>query len=128
MGDTAAAEEQDLRILVVDDDAMTRHVVLAVLARIGHRADTASSGADALLAVESKRYDVILMDLLMPEMSGIEATRRILGAAQEGTRPRIIAMTASELEDDHAACRAAGMTEVLLKPVRLDALRSALGP
>lgn len=126
MDDAAASTGKALRVLVVDDDPLARQVLLALLARIGHRADVASSGAAAIQAVKSGTYDVILMDLLMPEMGGLEAAQRILGGPA-APRPRIIAMTASAFEEDHVACREAGMVGVLLKPVRVEALRSALG-
>lgn len=116
-----------LSILVVDDHPMNRRVALAVLDRLGYGADVAKDGRDAVLAAKRKNYDVILMDLQMPGMSGIEATRQICEGLAGQPMPRIVAMTASVFEEDREACRAAGMTDFVGKPIdarELDAVLS----
>ena len=94
---------------------------------MGYRADVASNGIEAVECVARQPYDVVLMDVQMPEMDGLEATRRIVarwpGAA---TRPRIVAMTANAMQGDREECLAAGMDDYVTKPIRVDALVQAL--
>lgn len=97
-----------------------------MLRRLGHQADLAQNGYDALQAVQEKTYDVILMDMQMPEMDGLEATRRIRQLLSHQAQPRIIAMTAAVLPDDQAKAQAAGMDAFLTKPVQPEHLRDAL--
>jgi CheY-like chemotaxis protein len=97
-----------------------------LLEKLGHRADVAVNGAEAVAAVERERYDAVLMDVQMPELDGLEATRRI-HARLGGERPRIIAATANALQDERDRCLAAGMDDYLSKPIRMDDLAAALG-
>ena len=106
-----------LAILVVDDHPINREVARAKLHRLGHAVDLANDGPDAILAVSKKRYDVVLMDLSMPGMGGIEATQRILEGSAAGQAPHVVAMTASVFEADREACRRAGMRDFLGKPI-----------
>jgi CheY-like chemotaxis protein/HPt (histidine-containing phosphotransfer) domain-containing protein len=124
----APLANRDLRVLVVDDNALNREVALALLGRLGIEADVAESGREALTAALAKRHDVVLMDLRMPEMDGIEATRRLFAALPEEARPRVIAVSATLIAADVAACRAAGITGFLHKPLEISDLRAALEP
>lgn len=106
-------------ILVVDDLSLNRHVTQGQLQRLGYPVDLAASGPEALEAVSKKDYDVIFMDLRMPGMSGIEATRRIVDKLAGRRLPWIVALTASVFEEDREACRKAGMRDFLGKPLDL---------
>ena len=115
-----------LRILVAEDNPANQQVALRLLERLGHQADLAASGREVLERLARAAYDVILMDVQMPEMDGLEATRAICARWPAGERPRIIAMTAEAMEADRQACLAAGMDDYVVKPVRLDRLSGAL--
>jgi CheY-like chemotaxis protein len=94
---------------------------------MGYRADVASNGIEAVESVARQRYDVVLMDVQMPEMDGLEATRRIIANGQPGAiRPRIVAMTANAMAGDRDECLAAGMDDYVTKPIRVEALVDAL--
>jgi CheY-like chemotaxis protein len=93
---------------------------------MGYRADLASNGIEAVESVERQTYDVILMDVQMPEMDGLEASRRITAKWTPGERPRIVAMTANAMQGDREMCLAAGMDDYVTKPIRVDALVEAL--
>ncbi len=125
-GEAARVISSTMRILLVDDSPINHKVALRMLDRLGCRADVASDGAEALAAVRRVAYDVILMDVQMPVMDGLEATRRIRTIEPEGGQPRIIAMTAAAMSGDEARCRAAGMDDYITKPVQISALRAAL--
>jgi PAS domain S-box-containing protein len=115
----------DLRILLVEDNPVNQKVSTRILARHGIRADVAGNGLEALVAVARQTYDVVLMDVQMPEMDGFEATRRIRGR-QDMAQPWIVAMTAGALAGDRELCLAAGMDDYLSKPVRVEDLLAAL--
>src|SRR6185436_5862075 len=93
---------------------------------MGYRADLASNGIEAIESIERQTYDVVLMDVQMPEMDGLEASRRITARWPNGGRPRIVAMTANAMQGDREACLAAGMDDYVVKPIRVDALVEAL--
>ena len=114
-----------LRILVVEDNITNQKVALAMLGRLGYIADVVASGQEAIDTLARRPYDVVLMDVQMPEMDGLEATRRIR-AAKLSYSPRIIALTASAVRGDREKCIAAGMNDYLTKPVRLAELKSCL--
>ncbi|MFH0881307.1 MAG: response regulator, partial [Lentisphaerota bacterium] len=115
-----------LRILLAEDNAVNQKVALRLLERMGYRADVAGNGLEAIEALERQPYDVVLMDVQMPEMDGLEASRRIQHDWPPGARPRIIAMTANAMQGDREKCLAAGMDDYLTKPIRTEALVEAL--
>jgi CheY-like chemotaxis protein len=115
-----------LRILLAEDNATNQKLALRLLARLGYEADLAGNGLEALEAMEKRTYDVVLMDMQMPEMDGLEATRQIHHRWNEDEHPYIIAMTANAMEGDRQACFAAGMDDYVSKPVRVEALVAAL--
>ena len=93
---------------------------------MGHRADLAANGLEAIAALERQPYDVILMDVQMPEMDGLEATRQIRRRWPGADRPHIIAMTANAMQGDRELCLEAGMDDYVSKPINVDALARAL--
>jgi CheY-like chemotaxis protein len=125
-GDDSRPAAMALRLLVAEDSAVNRRLALALLAKLGYQADMVENGREALDAVERKAYDVVLMDVQMPELDGLEASRRIRDRFGSSGGPRIIAMTANAMEGDREECFAAGMDDYLSKPIRLDDLSRAL--
>ena len=119
-------EASALRILLAEDNAVNQKVALALLGNMGYQADVAWNGLEALAALERQRYDVVLMDVQMPELDGLDTSRRIRERWADGERPRIIAMTANALQEDRDACFAAGMDDYVAKPISPDALAEAL--
>jgi signal transduction histidine kinase/DNA-binding LacI/PurR family transcriptional regulator/DNA-binding response OmpR family regulator len=124
--DATMAERLPLRILVAEDNLMNQKVAIHMLARLGYRADVAANGIEVLKALELAPYDIILMDVQMPEMDGLEATRRIVEWWTPEERPYIIAMTAHALTGDDKQFLAAGMDDYISKPVQVDSLVAAL--
>jgi PAS domain S-box-containing protein len=124
--DRSLGESHPLRILLVEDHMVNQKVALKILKQMGYRADVAGNGLEALEALERQRYDAVLMDVQMPEMDGLEATRRICATMPREVRPWIIAMTANAMESDRERCLAAGMDNYLRKPIRIPELEDAL--
>ena len=116
---------QSLTILLVEDNEANRRVVLLMLAELGLTADEAASGLEAVERARHRRYDLILMDVQMPDIDGLEAARRIR-AGEGDLKAIILALTANVMESDEARCRAAGMNGYLSKPIRLNTLEAAL--
>ncbi len=116
---------QDVRILLAEDDDIGKKVALMMLDRLGYRADVAANGLEAIECVEKGEYDVVLMDLQMPGLDGLEATRRIRETSLP-SQPTIIAMTARASGEDRELCLAAGMDGYLTKPIRKESLQRAL--
>jgi signal transduction histidine kinase/DNA-binding response OmpR family regulator len=120
------ADRHPLRVLVAEDNGVNQKVALAMLQHFGYRADLAANGLEAVEAVRRVPYDIILMDLQMPELDGIGATRQIVAEHPPQRRPRIIALTANAFEDDREQCLAAGMDDYMSKPLKMDMLEAAL--
>jgi PAS domain S-box-containing protein len=116
--DAGLSERLPLKILVAEDNPVNQKLVQLVLARMGYKADLVENGRKAVLAVELSRYDILFMDLHMPEMDGIQATARIRGTIHPDRQPRIIAMTADALVGDREKCINAGMDDYVGKPIR----------
>jgi CheY-like chemotaxis protein/HPt (histidine-containing phosphotransfer) domain-containing protein len=122
-----------LRILLCDDNAINQKVALRLLQQVGYAADLAANGLQALAALDRQHYDLVFMDVMMPEMSGLEATRMIRQRQKESQQfttyqppPVVIAMTANAMQGDREQCLAAGMDDYLAKPVRLEDVRAIL--
>ncbi|MEA2608839.1 MAG: hypothetical protein QOJ75_1082, partial [Chloroflexota bacterium] len=115
-----------LRILLAEDNPVNQKLALRLLERMGYRADVASNGLETIGAIEGSVYDIVLMDVQMPELDGLEATRRIRRRWPGPAGPRIVAMTANAMEGDREACLAAGMDDYISKPIRPEALSAAL--
>jgi signal transduction histidine kinase/CheY-like chemotaxis protein/signal transduction protein with GAF and PtsI domain len=124
--DAGMAERHPLRILLAEDNVVNQKLALRLLQQMGYRADLAGNGIEAVESIERQPYDVVLMDVQMPEMDGLEASRRITAKYPPGQRPRIVAMTANAMQGDREECLAAGMDDYVTKPIRVDALVQAL--
>lgn len=119
------------RILVVEDNLINQRMATLFLRRLGYNVDVAENGLEALQALQRDTYDIILMDMMMPVMGGLEATRHIVATYAPDERPKIIAVTANALPEDRRACLEAGMDAFLTKPYHFDELVdkvSAFGP
>jgi PAS domain S-box-containing protein len=114
------------RILLAEDNPINQKVALAMLKHLGYQADLAANGREVLSSLEQKTYDVILMDIQMPEMDGLEATRFIRTRLPSASQPRIIAMTAYAMKGDREQCLAAGMDDYIGKPVKIEDLKRVL--
>jgi len=124
--DADLAARRPLRILLAEDNHINQKVALKMLERMGYRADVVADGAEAIEAVSRQTYDVVLMDLQMPEVDGIEATLQIRRQQGPTRPPWIIAMTANVMEEDRKRCLDAGMQDYLRKPVSAVELAEAL--
>jgi len=120
------APEMSLKVLLAEDNIVNQKVALGFLARLGYHADVAANGAQAVEMIEKHEYDLVLMDLQMPVMDGLEACREIHARLPAGRIPKIIAVTANALLTDRDRCLAAGMDDYIAKPVKLDELSAAI--
>jgi len=124
--DADLARRLPLRLLLADDNPINQKVGLSVLNKLGYRADIAHNGLEVLKALEAKVYDILFLDVQMPEMDGLEAARRICEKWPVEKRPRIVAMTGNALMGDREKCLEAGMDDYISKPVRVGDLQAAL--
>jgi len=126
MLDLKGGLNHDLRILLAEDNAINQIVTHRMLNKLGYRADMVANGIEVLQAMERQHYDVVLMDVQMPEMDGLKATQAIRQRWPDGEQTAIIAMTASALKGDREMCLAAGMDGFLSKPAKIEMLKAAL--
>ncbi|MFH0803358.1 MAG: response regulator [bacterium] len=124
--DSQFGKHNPLQILIVDDNELNRELALAILEQLGYHADVAENGYEAVQAVKRQPCDVVLMDVEMPEMDGIEATRVIRRELETASQPSIIAMTAADIQDDRERCLKAGMNDYISKPIIVQQLIEAL--
>jgi CheY-like chemotaxis protein len=122
--DRELAKRHPLRILLAEDNQVNQKLAVRILEQMGYRADVASNGLEAIESIERQQYDVILMDVQMPDMDGLEATRQI--RRKELTQPHIVGLTANALEGDREMCLEAGMNDYVTKPIRVNELVEAL--
>jgi signal transduction histidine kinase/DNA-binding response OmpR family regulator/CHASE1-domain containing sensor protein/HPt (histidine-containing phosphotransfer) domain-containing protein len=124
--DSTLGQNNPLRILLAEDNVVNQKVALNLLSRLGYRADVAANGLEVLEALRRQDYDVILMDMQMPEMDGLEATSQIYQQWDNTDIPHIIALTANAMAEDRQRCLDAGMHDYLSKPIRLEELSQVL--
>ncbi|MBI5767573.1 MAG: PAS domain-containing protein [Verrucomicrobia bacterium] len=120
------ASEHPLSILLAEDNPVNQRVAKLMFLRLGYDIDIVGNGREAITAIETKDYDLVLMDIQMPEMDGLQAAREICDRWGPAARPRIVAMTANASTADREACFAAGMDDFVTKPVRAESLQTAL--
>ena len=126
MAGALLGDRHPLRVLIAEDNVINQKVTLAMLRRLGYRADLAANGLEAVKSVRMIPYDVVFMDLQMPELDGLGAMQQIRSEHASGRRPRIVALTANAYDEDREACLAAGMDDYLSKPLQLEKLAAAL--
>jgi signal transduction histidine kinase/CheY-like chemotaxis protein len=122
----STADLPALKIIVADDNAVNRKVAVSLLKSLGYQADSASDAKDLLGRLQNTTYDVVFMDVQMPEMDGLEATRRIRADLPASRQPHVIAMTAAAFPEDRTRCLDAGMNDYISKPASLDELAAVL--
>jgi CheY-like chemotaxis protein len=118
------AASHPLKIMVAEDNEMNQELLLEILRRLGYAPALATTGTQAIAMLDKERYDLVLMDVHMPEMDGLEATRYI--RTHYARQPHIIAITAGAMVKDREECYAAGMDNYLAKPIKLEALITLL--
>ena len=124
--DGELGSKHPLRILLAEDNVVNQKLAIRLLEKLGYRADIAGNGLEALEALERQPYDLLLTDVQMPEMDGVEATRRILERWGPDERPWIVAMTAEAMQGDRERFLAAGMNDYVTKPIRIEELVAAI--
>ena len=120
------AARHPMSLLVVEDNAVNLRVIQLMLKRLGYTTDTAANGLDALECLSRRSYDAVFMDLQMPEMDGLTATRHLRRTVPASSPPYVMALTANSRTEDREACFAAGMHDFVSKPARLDKISEAL--
>jgi len=123
---TEIGKKLPLRILLVEDNMINQKIARRILEKLGYIADVAGNGLEALKAVEQKPYDLLFMDVQMPEMDGLESTRELVRKYPPDQRPKIIAMTANAMEGDRERCLEAGMDDYISKPVTVEEIKNSL--
>jgi PAS domain S-box-containing protein len=121
-----ASQSSSMRLLLAEDNIVNQKVALGILRKLGYHADVVTNGLEVLQALERQPYDIILMDIQMPEMDGFEATKAIHERWQKEA-PHIIALTAHALDGDRERCLAAGMDDYIAKPMKIEELMEAIG-
>ena len=124
--DPSLATRLPLKILVAEDNVINQKVFLRLLQQFGYLADLAVDGKQVLEAIERQKYDLVFMDVQMPKMDGLEATRHICERLDPSERPYIVALTANALKEDRERCLAAGMDEYISKPVRAEKIQNSI--
>ncbi|NER00310.1 MAG: response regulator, partial [Cyanothece sp. SIO2G6] len=124
--DDQLGEKLPLKILVAEDNVVNQKLAMHLLKRMGYRADFVANGLEVLEAVSRQSYDVILMDVQMPEMDGLTTTQEISRRYSAAQRPRIIAVTANAMQEDREQCLRAGMDDYISKPIQVNTLIQAL--
>jgi CheY-like chemotaxis protein len=122
--DSTLASRIPLRVLLAEDNAVNQKLAIRMLERMGYRADVAANGLEVLEALDRQHYDLVFMDVQMPEMDGLEATRRI--RKTDMRQPRIVAMTANAMQGDREECLTAGMDDYVSKPIQVKELQRAI--
>ncbi|HWA85467.1 MAG TPA: response regulator [Opitutus sp.] len=120
------ADEFPLSVLLAEDNAVNQKVALRFLERLGYTATSVANGIEALKALELRSYDLVLMDLQMPEMDGLEASRQIRRRVPPDRQPKIVALTANAMQGDRERCLAAGMDDYISKPVKLHEIEAII--
>jgi len=123
--EVGSGRPRDLQVLVVEDSVVNQKLAVAMLHKLGHHAVIANHGKEALVAIETHDFDLVLMDIQMPEMDGFEAVRRLRKAEVDGHLP-VVALTANAMRGDRDACLEAGMDAYLSKPIRLQRLADVI--
>jgi PAS domain S-box-containing protein len=124
--DRTLASRLALKILLAEDNVINQKVATRTLQQLGYRTDVVGNGREALEAVQRQKYDLVFMDVQMPEMDGLEASRQIRALTSPFAQPRIVAMTAHAMKEDQDMCLKAGMDDFLTKPIRLDEIKGAI--
>ncbi|HAL57746.1 MAG TPA: hypothetical protein DCP63_15070 [Bacteroidetes bacterium] len=114
------------KILIVEDNKINQRLLQKMLLNLGYGSEVAGNGLEAIAALERSHFDLVFMDISMPVMDGLEATRQILERWKEHERPTIIAVTANTTDEDKEKCSQAGMNDFISKPLRFDDLQRAL--
>jgi CheY-like chemotaxis protein len=123
---TRLAESIPLDILLAEDNPVNRKVAHGYLERLGYKAATATTGREAVTAVKERRFDLVFMDMQMPELDGLDAAREIRAKCPQNNQPIIVALTANAMQGDRDNCLAAGMNDYLTKPLKIDDLQAAI--
>jgi CheY-like chemotaxis protein len=119
-------EEIPLEVLLAEDNAVNQKVALRFLERLGYRADAVANGLEAVTTLQNRKYDLVLMDLQMPEMDGFEATRQIRRRLPLARQPKIVALTANAMHGDRELCFESGMDDYISKPVKMHEIAEAI--
>jgi CheY-like chemotaxis protein len=120
------SEEFPLDVLLAEDNTVNQKVALRFLDRLGYRADAVGNGLEAVTTLEARNYHLVLMDLQMPEMDGLEASRQIRSRLPANRQPKIVALTANAMQGDRERCLEAGMDDYISKPVKLHEIEAAI--